>query len=108
MDVQMPVLDGYDATRRIRTELLLEDLPIIALTAGALSSDRQRSSEAGMDDYIIKPFDAQQLMRSVLRHVHLPTGSHARKRSTCRARLRSRTRPGPRSTGSTRRTRASA
>ena len=79
MDVQMPVLDGYDATRRIRSELLLEDLPIIALTAGALSSDRQRSSEAGMDDYIIKPFDAQQLMRSVLRHVHLPAGLHAHK-----------------------------
>jgi len=72
MDVQMPVLDGYDATRRIRSELHLDDLPIIALTAGALSSDRQQSSEAGMDDYIIKPFEAQQLMRSVLRHVHLP------------------------------------
>ena len=79
MDVQMPVLDGYDATRRIRTQLHLEDLPIIALTAGALSSDRQRSSEAGMDDYIIKPFDAQQLMRSVLRHVRLPTFAHASK-----------------------------
>ena len=78
MDVQMPVLDGYDATRRIRTELHLDGLPIIALTAGALSSDRQRSSEAGMDDYIIKPFDAQQLMRSVLRHVQLPAGAHAR------------------------------
>jgi len=75
----MPVLDGYDATRRIRAELHLEDLPIIALTAGALSSDRQRSSEAGMDDYIAKPFDAQQLMRSVLRHVHLPGAPHARK-----------------------------
>jgi PAS domain S-box-containing protein len=79
MDVQMPVLDGYDATRRIRTDLHLESLPIIALTAGALSSERQRSSEAGMDDYIVKPFDAQQLMRSVLRHVRLPAGQHAHK-----------------------------
>src|SRR4051812_48632256 len=68
MDVQMPVLDGYDATRRIRGELGLQYLPIIALTAGALSSERQRSAAAGMDDYIVKPFDAQQLMRSVLRH----------------------------------------
>ena len=74
MDVQMPVLNGYDATRRIRGELGLRVLPIIALTAGALSSDRQRSSEAGMDDYIVKPFDAQQLMRSVLRHVQPPSG----------------------------------
>ncbi len=74
MDVQMPVLDGYDATRRIRGDLGLQDLPIIALTAGALSSERQRSAAAGMDDYIVKPFDAQQLMRSVLRHVQPPGG----------------------------------
>ena len=84
MDVQMPVLDGYDATRRIRNELHLQDLPIIALTAGALSSERQRSSDAGMDDYIVKPFDAQQLMRSVLRHVHLAPGSHARELAQAR------------------------
>ena len=77
MDVQMPVLDGYDATRRIRGELGLQDLPIIALTAGALSSERQRSAAAGMDDYIVKPFDAQQLMRSVLRHVQPPGGPQA-------------------------------
>jgi len=69
MDVQMPVLDGHDATRRIRVELALTDLPIIALTAGALSSERQRAAAAGMDDYIIKPFDAQSLVRSILRHV---------------------------------------
>ena len=78
MDVQMPVLDGYDATRRIRGELGLQDLPIIALTAGALSSERQRSAAAGMDDYIVKPFDAQQLMRSVLRHVQLTGGPQVR------------------------------
>jgi PAS domain S-box-containing protein len=74
MDVQMPVLDGHDATRRIRVELALTDLPIIALTAGALSSERQRAAAAGMDDYIIKPFDAQSLVRSILRHVK-PTGA---------------------------------
>jgi len=79
MDVQMPVLDGYDATRQVRSELGLQDLPIIALTAGALSSDRQRSAAAGMDDYIVKPFDAQQLMRSVLRHVQPPGGPQAYK-----------------------------
>jgi CheY-like chemotaxis protein len=73
MDVQMPVLDGHDATRRIRLELKLTDLPIIALTAGALSSERQRAVAAGMDDYIIKPFDAQALVSSILRRVR-PTG----------------------------------
>ena len=77
MDVQMPVLDGYDATRRIRGELGLQGLPIIALTAGALSSERQRSAAAGMDDYIVKPFDAQQLMRSLLRHVRPAGGPQA-------------------------------
>jgi HPt (histidine-containing phosphotransfer) domain-containing protein len=68
MDVQMPVLDGYDATRRIRLELQLKDLPIIALTAGALSSERERAAAAGMDGYITKPFDAQALVRAILRH----------------------------------------
>jgi PAS domain S-box-containing protein len=69
MDVQMPVLDGHGATRRIRLELGLTNLPIIALTADALSSERQRAHIAGMDDYIIKPFDAHSLVCSILRHV---------------------------------------
>jgi PAS domain S-box-containing protein len=69
MDVQMPVLDGHDATRRIRLELNLEDLPIIALTAGALSSERQKAAAAGMDDYIVKPFDATSLVASILRRM---------------------------------------
>jgi CheY-like chemotaxis protein len=68
MDVQMPVLDGYEATRRIRTDLGLADLPIIALTAGALSSERQRAVEVGMNDFIIKPFDAPALIAVVERH----------------------------------------
>jgi PAS domain S-box-containing protein len=75
MDVQMPVLDGHDATRRIRLELRLAELPIIALTAGALSSERQRATSAGMDDYITKPFDAEVLVGSILRHVK-PTIGH--------------------------------
>jgi len=77
MDVQMPVLDGHDATRRIRLELKLTELPIIALTAGALSSERQRAGDAGMDDYIVKPFDAQALVRSILRRVKPTAGPPA-------------------------------
>jgi PAS domain S-box-containing protein len=69
MDIQMPILDGYDATRRIRLELGLADLPIIALTAGALSSERQRAEAAGMNDYLIKPFDPGTLVRRILRHL---------------------------------------
>ena len=69
MDIQMPILDGYEATRRIRGELGLVDLPIIAVTAGALSSERRRAETAGMTDFICKPFDGQSLGRLILRHV---------------------------------------
>jgi CheY-like chemotaxis protein len=71
MDVQMPVLDGYQATRYVRAELGLVDLPMIALTASALSSERQRAVAAGMDDFIVKPFDAPTLVTSILRHVRI-------------------------------------
>jgi PAS domain S-box-containing protein len=74
MDVQMPVLDGHDATQRIRGELQLTQLPIIALTAGAMSSERARAMAAGMDDYLVKPFDAAALVRGILRHVK-PAGA---------------------------------
>jgi PAS domain S-box-containing protein len=74
MDVQMPGLDGHDATRRIRGELALTALPVIALTAGALSSERQKALDAGMDDYIVKPFEAEALVRTVLRHVQRAEG----------------------------------
>jgi CheY-like chemotaxis protein len=69
MDVQMPVLDGNEATRRIRSELNLQSLPIVALTAGALSGERQRAIEAGMNDFITKPFDPQVLIRKTRRLV---------------------------------------
>jgi signal transduction histidine kinase/DNA-binding response OmpR family regulator len=73
MDVQMPVLDGNEATRRIRTELKLQ-LPIVALTAGALVGERQRALDAGMDDFVSKPFDPQALIRKVRRLVEHARG----------------------------------
>jgi signal transduction histidine kinase/CheY-like chemotaxis protein len=78
MDVQMPILDGYEATRRIRADLGLLDLPIIALTAGALSSERKRAAAVGMNDFIIKPFDAATLIASVMRHAVGVRGSRER------------------------------
>jgi PAS domain S-box-containing protein len=69
MDVQMPILDGYQAARQIRGDLGLLALPIIALTAGALSSERQCAMAAGMDDFIVKPIDARTLASRILRHV---------------------------------------
>jgi CheY-like chemotaxis protein/HPt (histidine-containing phosphotransfer) domain-containing protein len=74
MDVQMPVLDGNEVTRRIRSELRLDALPIVALTAGALVGERQRSLDAGMNDFISKPFDPQVLIRKVRRLVELARG----------------------------------
>jgi CheY-like chemotaxis protein len=62
MDIQMPVMDGLTATRRIRAELAPERQPyIIALTANAMAGDEQRCLEAGMDAYLSKPFSKEQL-----------------------------------------------
>jgi len=72
MDVQMPVLDGHEATRRIRSELGLAALPIIALTAGALTSERQRAAAAGMDGFISKPFEAAAAVACIRSHVRNP------------------------------------
>ena len=66
MDIQMPVLDGFGATRKIREELHLPDLPIIAMTANALDTDRQNCLQAGMDEHIGKPFDMRHLVKVLL------------------------------------------
>jgi signal transduction histidine kinase len=65
IDVQMPVLDGNAATRRIRGELGLKTLPIIGLTAGVLLSEQQRSLDAGMNHVITKPFDPHKMLSEV-------------------------------------------
>ena len=63
MDIQMPVMNGYEATRQIRAlDAPLAEIPIIALSANALEEDRQNSREAGMNNHVGKPFDAQQLL----------------------------------------------
>ena len=69
MDVQMPQMDGLEATRAIRGELGLTALPVIALTAGALPSQRQRAEAAGMNDFVTKPFDLDALVATVLAHL---------------------------------------
>ncbi|SEI52822.1 PAS domain S-box-containing protein [Allopseudospirillum japonicum] len=65
MDIQMPDIDGYEATRRIRTELQLTDLPIIAMTANALPADRQAALDAGMQGHIAKPIDMQVVIQQL-------------------------------------------
>lgn len=67
MDVQMPVMDGHEATRQIRETLHLTDLPVIALTAGAFREQQAAALEAGMDGFVAKPFDVDVLIATVLR-----------------------------------------
>jgi CheY-like chemotaxis protein len=67
MDLQMPVLDGYGATRVIREDLGLTHLPIIAMTANAMSSDREACLAAGMNEHIGKPFDMAKLVSLLIR-----------------------------------------
>ena len=67
MDVQMPVLDGYEATRLLRQSPLFADLPIVALTAGAFKSQQDDAREAGMNAFVAKPFNVDELMDVVRR-----------------------------------------
>ena len=65
MDVQMPIMDGYEATRTLRRLPLGRTVPIIAMTAHAFDSERQRCTEAGMVDYVPKPFDPDHLIAAL-------------------------------------------
>ncbi|MES9844297.1 MAG: transporter substrate-binding domain-containing protein [Candidatus Sedimenticola sp. PURPLELP] len=67
MDVEMPVMDGYEATRTIRAQPEFADLPIIAMTANAMASDRDRCIESGMNDFVSKPFDPPELYAALAR-----------------------------------------
>jgi signal transduction histidine kinase/DNA-binding response OmpR family regulator/HPt (histidine-containing phosphotransfer) domain-containing protein len=69
MDMQMPVMDGIAATKAIRSDPRFLDLPIVAMTANAMASDREKCLEAGMNDYLAKPIDPAQLFRTLARWV---------------------------------------
>jgi len=65
MDIQMPGMDGLTTTRKIREELALGNTPVIALTAGATTKDREAALSGGMDDFLTKPIDPRELVRTV-------------------------------------------
>lgn len=65
MDIQLPVIDGYEATRRIKAIPELKGIPIIAVTSYALSGDESKARDAGCDGYVAKPFSPRQLLDQV-------------------------------------------
>ena len=86
MDVQMPVMDGYTATRKIREDDRYQNLPMLAMTANATVEDRHKAEDAGMNDHIAKPIDPQVLFTALLQWIEpgereLPDRAAGRSRS---------------------------
>ena len=69
MDIQLPGLDGYEATRRIKGNAALRHIPIIVVTSYALSGDDVKAFEAGCDAYVTKPFSPRQLLAKIQQHL---------------------------------------
>jgi CheY-like chemotaxis protein len=65
MDMSLPEIDGWDAVRRLKADPATRAIPIVALTAHAMASDRKRAMDAGCDDYHTKPVDFESLVRSM-------------------------------------------
>jgi polar amino acid transport system substrate-binding protein len=69
MDVQMPVMDGYTATREIRKQDIYNDMPVLAMTANAMVEDKEEAQAAGMDDHIAKPINPRELFSTLLKWI---------------------------------------
>lgn len=69
MDMSLPVIDGWEATRRLKAEPDTQSIPIIALTAHAMASDEQKAREAGCDDFDTKPIELSRLLDKIQTHL---------------------------------------
>lgn len=65
MDISIPVLDGWEATRQLKADPETRDIPVVALTAHALAGDRQKAEEIGFDQYLAKPIEPRRVMEAV-------------------------------------------
>ncbi len=75
MDMSLPVLDGWEATRQIKTDPATAEIPVIALTAHAMSGDEAKCREAGCDDFDTKPVDLKRLLGKIERWLPSPAAS---------------------------------
>src|SRR5262245_16200067 len=71
MDIQLPILDGYEATRQIKAEPSLKTVPVIVVTSYALSGDEAKAREAGCDSYVPKPYSPRQLLAKIREYLPL-------------------------------------
>ena len=77
MDMSLPTVDGWEATRRIKTDEALKRIPVIALTAHAMASDRDKAIEAGCDDYDTKPIELPRLLAKMTALLRQPVTERA-------------------------------
>jgi two-component system cell cycle response regulator DivK len=69
MDIQLPLLDGYEATRRIKADPALKHIPIIVVTSYALSGDEEKAKAAGCEAYVAKPYSPRALLAKIREYV---------------------------------------
>ncbi len=69
MDIQLPIMDGYEATRRIKADPAVKSIPIIAVTSYALSGEEQKARAAGCDDYVPKPYSPRHLLAKIRQYL---------------------------------------
>lgn len=69
MDLSLPVMDGWEATRRLKASNDLCSIPVIALTAHAMAGDREKALVAGCNDYLVKPLDEEQLLAKIAKYL---------------------------------------
>ena len=76
MDIQLPILDGYEATRRIKSDPATRAIPIIAVTSYSMSGDEAKARAAGCDDYVTKPYSPRQLLAKIRQYLRQADHNH--------------------------------